>query len=284
MYRHEYLIFADFEALLIKENIKLSKNTTEIEKHIECTYSLVAVNDKSDIIYKKVYTGEDCLDNFFKTLRLLCFNLTSFLNDKNEMKPLTLEQQIHIKQIKTCELCEKSFEKESDKRIDHDHLTGEFRSVLHNECNLKFRVPNKIPIIFHNLTGYDEHFIIRGLKDNVMKNVSIIPQSFEKYKAFLIDNMKFLDSCQFLSESLEQLTKNLANSDYDFPIVNKAFEKLVRKTEHKKLLLRKSVYMYEYIDSFERLNETSLHKKEQFYSSLRQNHISDEDYNFENNV
>ena len=246
-HRHQYLIFADFEALLIKEKNIISKNTKEIEKHVECTYSLVVVNDKSEIIDKKVYTGLDCIDHFFKSLRLLCYSIASDLNSFIEMKPLTLEQQNKIKQTNICELCDKPFENECDKRIDHDHLTGEFRSVLHNECNLKFRVPNKIPIIFHNLTGYDEHFIIKGLKDNVMKNISIIPQSSEKYKAFLIDNMKFLDSCQFLSESLEQLTKNLSNSDYNFPIVNKAFEKFVEKKENEKLLLRKSVYMYEYV-------------------------------------
>ena len=284
LYRHEYLIFTDFESILVRENDKISKNTTVIEKHIECTYSLVAVNDKSEVIFKRVYTGQDCMDHFFKTLRLLCFNLISFLNDYIEMETLTEEQKYLIRQTNICILCEKSFENESDKRIDHDHLTGKFRSVLHNNCNLKYRIPNKIPIIFHNLTNYDEHFIIQSLKNNVINNISIIPQSFEKYKAFLIDNMKFLDSCQFLGQSLEQLTKNLVGSNYEFPIVNNVFKRSIKNDRQKELLLRKSVYMYEYMDSFDKFSETSLPPKNAFYTSLRQKHISDEEYDFAKDV
>ena len=45
------------------------------------------------------------------------------------------------------------------------------------------------------------------------------------------------------------------------------------------LLLRKGVYPYEYMDSWERFNETSLPPKKAFYSELNLEDISDKDYN-----
>ena len=48
--------------------------------------------------------------------------------------------------------------------------------------------------------------------------------------------------------------------------------------EKRALILRKGVYPYKYMDSFERFNEASLPPKEVFYSKLTDSHISDEDY------
>ena len=50
------------------------------------------------------------------------------------------------------------------------------------------------------------------------------------------------------------------------------------------LLLRKGVYPYEYMDSWEKFNETSLPSKEDFYSNLNMEDISDIDYRHGNNV
>ena len=44
------------------------------------------------------------------------------------------------------------------------------------------------------------------------------------------------------------------------------------------LLLRKGVYPYEYMDDWEKFNETTLPEKEDFYSHLNIEDISDADY------
>ena len=49
-------------------------------------------------------------------------------------------------------------------------------------------------------------------------------------------------------------------------------------------MLRKGVYPYEYMDNWERLNETSLPSKESFYSNLNMENIDDIDYRHGNNV
>ena len=44
------------------------------------------------------------------------------------------------------------------------------------------------------------------------------------------------------------------------------------------MLLKKGVYPYEYMDSWEKFNETSLPDKKAFYSELNKEGITDEDY------
>lgn len=63
------------------------------------------------------------------------------------------------------------------------------------------------------------------------------------------------------------------------PINIKAFKDLLLK-----LLKRKGVYPYEYVDSFDQLEELSLPPKEKFYSTLTDTHISDEEYEHALNV
>ena len=56
----------------------------------------------------------------------------------------------------------------------------------------------KIPVIFHNLRGYDSHLIIKEIGKFDVK-VSVIPNELEKYMAFTINrNLIFIDSMQFM--------------------------------------------------------------------------------------
>ena len=54
--------------------------------------------------------------------------------------------------------------------LDHCHITGKFRGSAHQECNLKLRIKPediKIPVIFHNLRGYDSHFIMQQIGEMI---------------------------------------------------------------------------------------------------------------------
>ena len=71
----------------------------------------------------------------------------------------------------------------------------------------------KIPVIFHNLRGYDSHLIIKEVSKFYLK-VSVIPNGLEKYMAFTINrNRVFIDSMQFINSSLHSLVKNLSDHD-----------------------------------------------------------------------
>ena len=120
----------------------------------------------------------------------------------------------------------KKYTNEDIKVRDHCHITGKYRGSAHQECNLKLRVnPEelKIPVIFHNLRGYDSHFIMQEIgaivKNHTYKNkkgvetemtINAIPNNMEKYMAFMLGyHLVFLDSFQFMSSSLEKFVENI---------------------------------------------------------------------------
>ena len=76
---------------------------------------------------------------------------------------MTNEDEEIYNNSRICWICkEKS---NSDKVRDHCHVTGKFRGAAHNTCNLKSRIPRKLPIIFHNLQVYDGHIIFKELNN-----------------------------------------------------------------------------------------------------------------------
>ena len=72
-------------------------------------------------------------------------------------------------------------------------------------------------MVFHNLRGYDSHLIIKKAFEVVKDGESInaIPNSGEKLMTFSIGNLKFIDSFQFMTFSLEKLANNLKSKTGD---------------------------------------------------------------------
>ncbi len=155
---------------------------------------------------------------------------------------------------------------------DHDHITGRYRGAAHNDCNFKLKMNAKttpIPVFFHNLKGYDGHLLMQAMA-RVPGEIKCIPTNTEKYISFSLGNLRFVDSVNFMPSSLDKLVKG---SD-EFPILQKIFP----QENKQKLLVKKGIHPYEYMDSFERFEETELPVKEKFYPSLSGKGITDEDY------
>ena len=87
----------------------------------------------------------------------------------------TKEQQESYKNAKICYICNEKLEniyvkdKKYRKVGDHCHFTGEYRGAAHGICNLKYSVPKKFYIAFHNGFNYDYHFIIKELAEEFKK-------------------------------------------------------------------------------------------------------------------
>ena len=159
---------------------------------------------------------------------------------------------------------------------DHGHVTGKYIGSAHQEYNLKLRLnPNnvKIPVIFHNLRGYDTHFIMQEIgKIGKEKNLGIncIPNNMERYMAFTMDNnLVFLESFQFMSSSLDRLAANLPEDKYKY--ISGVF-----KNEQLALMKKKGVYPYDFMDAFDKFVYKELPTKDEFFSILTQEGITNE--------
>ena len=47
----------------------------------------------------------------------------------------------------------------------HCHYTGKYRGAAHDICNLRYQILTEIPVVFHNGSTYDYHFIIKELAE-----------------------------------------------------------------------------------------------------------------------
>ena len=93
----------------------------------------------------------------------------------------TDEDMRDFNEADTCWICKG--ELNDDKVRDHCHFTGRYRGAAHNHCNLKYKKPNFIPVIFHNLSGYDSHLFIKELGFNE-GDIDCIPNNEQKYISF----------------------------------------------------------------------------------------------------
>ena len=110
--------------------------------------------------------------------------------------------------------------------------TSKYRSPAHSQCNLKLKIPRKLPIIFHNLEGYDGHLIFRELNSFKDIDVQVIPKTDERYMSIIVNrNIIFLDSLQFLKASLDNLAGNLEDEDFKH-LLSEDKLKLLRKKIH----------------------------------------------------
>ena len=156
------------------------------------------------------------------------------------------EEEEQFQSSNTCQICKKLINDDDEKVTDHCHITRKFKGAAHWSCNMNLQLIKKVPVMFHNLRGYDSHLIFCELNKFDAK-IGVIPNGLEKYMAFFLNkNLVFIDSMQFMNSSLEKLVKNL--SDDDFKYLTKEFG-----SKNLELLKQKGAYSYEYMDSLKDL-------------------------------
>ena len=149
------------------------------------------------------------------------------------MTPLTKLQIKEYNKVRECHICFKYFGKNDRKVRDHCHYSGLYRGAAHSSCNLQYKIPNYIPVVFHNLAGYNAHLFIRELAKYTM-DIGVIAKNTEDYISFSIKvevdryvdklgnekikeiELRFIDSIKFMSSSLDSLVNNLAKGGHEF--------------------------------------------------------------------
>jgi hypothetical protein len=302
-----YVIYADFESIIKPKSQQKGDKSEITSEHEACGFGYQVVRYDGKAEEPVIYRGEDTVEIFLQKLESEVENINNVFKHPKQL--IMTEENIQDYENTTkCWICEE--ETNEDKVRDHCHFTGKYRGAAHKSCNLKLKIkPNetKIPVVFHNLKGYDSHLIMQKIH-KATGNISCIANNTEKYISFSIGQLKFLDSFQFMASSLEKLVdgaigvssecekckgseemninenwlltgkcKKCHNIRYkqlnksDLPIT-------VEHTTNSHLLARKGIYPYEYIDSFDRFNETQLPPIEKFYSSLTDERTKQKDY------
>lgn len=293
--RVPFAIYADVESILKTPEMEFCKSetTTAYQQHevysigyyFKCTY------DDSKSFYRS-QRGPNCINWFVQQLADIASDVELILN---EVVPIimTLEDEVLFIISDDCHICGKKYE-ESDIRVrDHCHLTGKYRGSAHSHCNLNFKEPRHIPVIFHNLSHYDAHFIISAVAKDIPGSISIIPRNEQLYISFTktvtsahtkeysnFIKLRFIDSFQFMTSSLDYLSSILPSEKK----INLQSQYKELSAELLQLLERKGIFCYDYVDSWSKLDETKLPSKEKFYSALTESSVSDEDYEFAEKV
>ena len=234
------VIYADFEAVNAPiEGETSSKSTVKLTRQDAVSYAFLPVatiaNPETGERFQPqrlhIYKGEDAAKQF---LRAICNytdrNFDNLIDTHLPMNDLTPEEQAEFDEAEYCHICQQpgnwvperdGVEMANTKVRDHDHYTGRFRGAAHAECNNNHGKYPTVTVIFHNLKGYDSHFLIPELDDWHGRN-KIMSENMEQMKSLTLGRfirpnaeddpdkkkryyIRFIDSFAYLPMSLDKL-------------------------------------------------------------------------------
>ena len=244
----------------------------------------------------RTWTGEKCLQKYLAYLDSFVRELDSEIESLTN-QPLILSpyEERLFASATHCPKCNAAFEKEGKHRKvrDHCHITGKFRSALCHTCNSRLRLQRRmLPVVFHNFKGYDGHLICKqAIGEMPGWKLSVIPVTHEKYMSLQVRvpvgqytdkkgklrtryfQIRFIDSYQFLSSSLDALSASLDSLPLTEQRMRARFPGISDA-----VIRRKGVFPYSYFNSPSRLEETCLPPIEAFRNDLSGAECKAEDY------
>ena len=214
-------LLREYEKVCLKINgeqaVKLEKGTIEFKNYcqqmpvpfkfyagFECILEGVESNAGENAAYKFIKPileeHEHC-----KKIMKKHFNKNLIMTEKEEE---------NFQPSNTCWICKKLIEDEIIR--ENCHTTRKYWGTAHWKCNVNLKLTKIVPLIFHNLKGYDSHLIINEIGKFDVK-VDVIPNGLEKYMTFTINkNLIFIDSMQFMNSSLQKLVQNWSDNDFKY--------------------------------------------------------------------
>ena len=292
----------------IDDSYTITKTVQEASSY--CLY-LVSDYFPNDVI---LYRGKDVLVHFSRTINKIehkCWKLLSkmnfspstaineeinnFMNDDDDGSFSSdsennneINNEIN-NEMQSCWMCEKPITQEQIKVIDHNHFLEQnnIRGYAHRECNINCKRIERIPVIFHNLAGYDIHMFIKSLAKTLKNTFKPLCKTKEDYIMVEYGCLRFIDSLKFFSSSLESIANSLNDGDFNHLVLNmnKGLCEATGGTSEFKTgtkifneMRKKGIWPHEYMDSFERYEETKIPGIEYFYSEYLQEQPSLEEY------
>ncbi|KYN22392.1 hypothetical protein ALC57_05204 [Trachymyrmex cornetzi] len=146
----------------------------DIGYYVRCSYD----NSLSSYHFQR---DENCISWLEEELKNLAHRVKDIVSANVPMEALSKQQWEAYRTATRCHICEKPFASNDTQVRDHCHLIGRYRGPAHTNCNLNYKNSYTIPVVFHNLSGYDAHFIIKEIATAYDGNVDLLPITKEKY-------------------------------------------------------------------------------------------------------
>ena len=195
-----FKIYADFEHNVKNINVNISDKYSDICDNLH-TPKNIKIRILSVLLLKlfvlminlsnQLFLREEkmkfinLLMKFFKKVWLLQKKVLEKQFNKNLLMSTNDEERFQLSN--KCWICDKLFDVRDDKIRDHCHVTGKYRGSAHWSCNVHLKLTENIPVMFHNLRGYDSHLIMQEINRFDVK-VNVIPNGLEKYMALTIND------------------------------------------------------------------------------------------------
>ena len=164
------------------QNNPEKSSTAKINMHTPSDY-LLFTNCSFDSAKSKLdcYRDKNCMEKFCKNLK-----------EHASKIPLTDEENKSYEKQNVCYICKKGFSTDDNKKYekvrDHCHYTGKFRGAVHDICNLIYKTPKEMPLVFDNDSTYDYHFIIKQLAKEFDGQLECVGENTEKMYYFFSTN------------------------------------------------------------------------------------------------
>ena len=237
----------------------------------------------NDLFSRKpiVFTGDDCIERFLEHLKREEQEILNILDIVEEPLRCDAQDDDRIEICTQCEVCGTKFDKYEPKYRDHDHINtsskSNLRFILCNRCNLTYGASSsKIPVVCHNASKYDIHFIVSKLKST--RGVKVLAKTTEQYLSLTMGtHLVFLDSLNFINGSLDALTRELSAKDNNN--LDQYLNYITTNCTKQKCLHRKGIFPYEWLNDKAKLETQKLPQQSDFFSRLKNEHVNQEDYN-----
>ena len=197
-----FIVYADFEAITRKIDSCSPPGhksyTQAYQKHEACgfSYKVVCHYDKKYSKPEVLYRGENVVQKFYQNLTEEVKYCQKIITERAKRRlVMTKKDEEDFQKAKKCWICQREYKADEVENIpvrDHCHITGKYRGSAHKKCNFRLQISAekiKIPVVFHNLKGYDGHLIIEGMGDIIKReplNIDVIASNAEKYITFKI--------------------------------------------------------------------------------------------------
>ena len=287
-----FTMYADIECLLSKP----SATDKYLQKHVPISVgSYLTSTIRQNVIPTnsvKIDQGVNCIESFCHYLDTLVHDIYKF-NMQNCYKPKNKNSfyQSQFDNAKSCTYCKASFSDSNPKVWHHNHVSGDFIATICQPCNTKIRQPLRtLPVIFHNLKNYDMHSLcIMGFSKMPEWELDPIATTAEKYVTLtarvvvgkkengenILFCVRFIDSYQFLTASLDNLAKSISNEQ-------KLHTLALLKSHHslqKETIFTKGIFPYSFLDHESMLDYIGLPPIEEFFDTLTNSiNITEADY------